>query len=140
MTSRDDRMTELFDYLVLSPQGVTIGDMIDHLDCNRSRAETAIHDLREFLGQADVANLTCTPNGSRQQWLYHLETKLDEHKEWIANRTGDFESRLRTMLAMLSSVISGTSSRTLEGKRARVMHRQITRLLEDLQEMDTPVP
>lgn len=136
MTARDDRMSELFDYMVLSPQGATVEDMAAHLQCSVHAARDSIRDLRIFLGDDDQVNLTCNPDGANQRWLYRLVTKLDDHREWVANRVIDTESRIETMHAMLSSAVRATDGRSVAGKRARVMCKQLGRLLEDLRELD----
>ena len=137
MSTRDDRMTALFDYMVLQDtQGATVEDMAAHLECSVDLASDSIRDLRRFLGDSDEMNLTCDQQGAGQRWLYRLVTKMEEHSGWIGIRMNDTESRLVTILAILASAVRSTDGRTIEGKRARVMFKQISRLMEDLRELE----
>lgn len=136
-SSRTDRMGRLFDYMVLTPQGATIEDIAEALECSYDLAVQTVRDLRLFLGEDNTANLTCNKQGKSERWLYKLVTDLEDHREWIAGRIGDTHSRLKTMNSMLTSAVNATDGRTLEGRRARVMSRQIGRLLEDLAEIES---
>jgi Asp-tRNA(Asn)/Glu-tRNA(Gln) amidotransferase A subunit family amidase len=96
------------------------------------QANKAIRDLRAWLGEYDSVSLPCDPQGQGDRWLYRLTGDLSEVEAWSANRMRDADSRLRTMQAMLASIVSGTSGRTRDGYRARLMERQLRRLVEDL--------
>lgn len=137
MSTRDDRMTALFDYMILrDADGATVEDMAAHLECSIDTATDSIRDLRRFLGDSDEMNLTCDKQEAGQRWLYRLVTKMEDHREWIGIRMTDTESRLVTIQAILASAVRSTDGRTLEGKRARVMFKQISRLMEDLRELE----
>ena len=133
---RTDRMGRLFDHMVMTPQGATIEDIAEALECSYDLAVQTVRDLRLFLGEDNTANLTCNAQGAKERWLYKLVTDLEDHREWISNRIAVTHSRLKTMNSMLDSAVTATDGRSLEGRRARVMHRQLGRLLEDLAEIE----
>ena len=133
--ARDLRREQLFDLLVASPAGVTIEDMMGVYGWTHAQANTTIRELRRYLGDIDSVNLPCEPQGQNERWVYRLVGNLDDVRGWVANRVKDSESRLRTMNAMLSSIVAATSGRTTEGRRARIMEKALRRLVEDLDDL-----
>ena len=77
-------------------------------------------------------NVTSTPNGHRRPWLYELTGNLEVARPWLTNRVGDLESRLETIESVANSLANATTRTTVEGKKARRIHRTISRLREDL--------
>lgn len=134
-TTRERRRDDLWDDLAANPSGLTVEDMMGLRNWTHDQANKAIRDLRAWLGEYDNVNLPCDPQGERDRWLYRLTGDLDEVKNWSANRLRDADSRVRTMQSMLTSIVAGTSSRTAEGRRARLMERQLRRLVEDLDDL-----
>jgi len=133
--TRELRRDALFDILVANPQGLDVDDMCDELALSYPQVKTAISDLRLFLGDVDSINLPCDPTPNCGRWLYRLVGTLDDVRPWVTNRIGDSESRIRTMTAMLSSIVSATDGRSIQGRKARIMERQLRRLVEDLDAM-----
>lgn len=134
-TAREDRRDLLWDQVVGNPAGITVNDMMDEHGWTMKQANEAIHDLRAYLGAYDDINLVCDPQGSGQRWLYRLVGSLDEVRDWTRNRVNDGETRVRTMQSMMSSVVSATSGRTTEGRKARIMAKALRRLVEDLDDL-----
>lgn len=130
----DEEVTDLFDLLV-SRQTVTIDEIADHLKIDTRRAREVVHQLRLVFGADDSINLVCTPNGTRQRWLYALVGEIDGSTPWIANRVGDAATRLETMEAVMTSIERATDGRSIEGRRARIIRRACTRAREDLAEL-----
>lgn len=136
MTARETHRDDLFDLAVNTPAGFTVDEARRRLRLTHPQVNKAIHDLRRFLAdEADTINLTCDPQGQGERWLYRLVGTLDEVRNWTRNRVRDSESRVRTMQAMMASIVTATSGRTVEGKKARVMERAFRRLVEDLDQI-----
>jgi hypothetical protein len=135
MTSMDEHLTALFDYLAASPDGVTINDIADGLDVNLPLARKVVHTFRITYGADDELNLVCEPNGHLQPWLYRLVGTISDAQAWVANRVADAEARLETMAAVLGSAARATDGRSTDGKKARILLRAITRAQEDLAEI-----
>ena len=132
MTIRIKRRNDLLDQLNANPTGITVDDMMATHGWDLRKANTAISDVRRYLGKNDVMNLVCEPQGQYARWLYRLVGTLDEAEPWTKNRTEDVESRLRTMNAVMSSVVRSTNGRTKEGKRARMLETGLRHLVENL--------
>jgi len=135
MSAREERRDSLFDLLVAMPEGVTVNEIGATLSIPLWRVNEVIRDLRLLLGDTDDINLVCTPQGQQERWNYALVGNLDGAREWTANRVGDTASRIRTMQAVMRSVVSASDGRTLDGKRARVIERSLRRLIEDLDDL-----
>ena len=133
--ARVTRRRDLFDQLVTHPDGITVDDMMDENGWTHDQANNAIRDLRRFLGEYDSVNLPCEPQGEGERWKYRLVGRLDDVRGWVDNRIGDSESRLRTMAAVLSSIVAATDGRSIKGRRARIMEKALRRLVEDLDDL-----
>lgn len=136
--ARDLRRDELFDDLVANPAGLTVDDMMAMHGWTHGQTNTAIRDLRRYLGDIDDLNLPCEPQSKGERWVYRLVGRLDDVRSWIDNRITDADSRLRTMQAVMHSIVAATSGRTVEGRRARVMEKALRRLVEDLDDLIEP--
>lgn len=132
MSAPERRRDDLFDLAVANPEGITIDDMSDHLGVSHRECKAAIRDLRLFLGDYDDINFPCDPGEYNERWVYRLVGTLDDVTPWVTNRIGDGVSRIRTIQAMSASMVAATDGRTVEGKMSRLMERQLTRLVEDL--------
>lgn len=126
------RREVLFEILVDNPQGLTIDEMQVLMHATYQVVRKAINDLRAYLGEYDEFNLICNPQGGGERWLYELVGDYDGMRPWAANRVMDTETRLRTQASVSGAVVRGTDGRSIEGKKARLMHRSLTRLVEDL--------
>lgn len=136
MSAREQRRDDLFDALVAEPDGLTVQDMMDDNGWSHHQCNEAIRDLRRFLGDSgDSINLVCDPQGWNQRWLYRLVGSLADVRDWSRNRIRDGESRVRTMQAVMTSIVAATDGRSAEGRKARVMERGLRRLVEDLDEL-----
>jgi hypothetical protein len=131
---REFKRDLLFNYAVDHPT-FTVDDLRRDLGWSYGQTRTALHDLRLFLGEFDDVALPCNPTGTRERWEYGLVGGLDGAREWIHNRTGDAESRIQTVLASLNALVQKVDGRTVDGRRIVTMHRQLTRLVEDLSEI-----
>ena len=116
------------------PDGITVDDMMDENGWTTIRPTTR-SGLRRFLGEYDSVNLPCEPQGEGERWKYRLVGRLDDVRGWVDNRIGDSESRLRTMAAVLSSIVAATDGRSIKGRRARIMEKALRRLVEDLDDL-----
>lgn len=128
---RTERADRLFDYLADRPDGVTKDDMMADLGWSFDNVTEGIRSLRLILA-GDTLTLTCDPNGANERWLYKLVATLDAAQPWVVNRVTDQESRVETMVAVMAPIVKATDGRTLPGKKARMIHRSQSRLLEDL--------
>ena len=136
-----EKIGRLFDYAVAHAEGFTYQDVERDLKWRRNEFGKVANRLRAMLGNDDRINLICEPQQtSSDPWIYKLVGNLQAAQPWNGNRIGDCESRIMTMHAVLSSIVSGSDGRTKEGRRARIMHRALGRLIEDLAELDHGMP
>lgn len=137
MSPRSEQLRdELFDLAVAHPDGFTVDDIKRQLSIPHKKANIAIRELRKFLGEFDDINLVCDPQGSGERWAYRLAGTLDDMRPWVVGRINDADSRLRTIQAMMSTVVRSTHGNSIEGRRARVIERALGRLVEDLDAID----
>jgi hypothetical protein len=134
--SQLERDTEsLYDYAVANPKGFTYVDVERDLRWDRKRLIVAVRQVR-LLFHDDTLNLICDPQGFRQPWLYRLVGNYDDARPWSANRAGDLEARLNTMLAVAETVVHTSDGRTLPGKRARLIYSTLANLVVQLETID----
>lgn len=135
MLRQEEQARLLISYAVARPDGFTYEDGMSAVGCNfRSQFYDIVRKAREVLAD-DEMTLVATPNGYCQPWLYSLTGTLDEANPWVNNRLSDTESRLRTMVDTVAP-LTKVDGRTLAGRRARLVHRQLNRLIEDLDFLD----
>ena len=129
---RELRRDFLFDYAVNNPDGFVIDELMAY-GWSHHQTNQAIRDLRLFFaGTGDTVNLPCDPQGRGARWLYRLVGDLQSVQGWTTNRVRDAEARVRTMQAMMQSIVAATDGRSTAGRKARVMERAFLRLIEDL--------
>lgn len=130
---------EMLDLLIEAPDGLTIYEMADRLQISRDRAKNAVRKLRMVFADQEIW-LTCDPQGLREPWLYRLvggKVMVDATETgWFDNRIRDTETRVRTEVASMSSAEVNTSPDTVEGRKARVLKRGLSRMVEDLDEIE----
>jgi hypothetical protein len=131
-----EKINRLFDYAVSHPDGFTYVDIQADLRWRRKELLKVVKGLRSLLGSIDQINLVCDPTGPGQPWSYRLVGTVKDAQPWTANRLGDAETRLTTIRSVASSIAAGTDGRTTDGKRARLIKRALTRLLEDLADVN----
>ena len=102
-----------------------------------SRAEVyqVVRELRLFLADFPSFTVCATPQPDGEPWRYSLATNMDQAAPWVENRLGDTESRLETIEAVTRSLVGITDGRSTEGKKSRLIHKVIERLVEDLAEL-----
>lgn len=125
----------LFDYAAEHADGFTYVDVERDLGWRKPRFTKVHRQLRLMLGNDDSINLVCTAQGQHQPWLYQLVGNVDDARYWISNRVRDCESRIVTILAVVSSLVAATDSRSNDGRRVRIMTKGLSRIIEDLAEL-----
>jgi hypothetical protein len=135
-----DLAGEVYDLLADAPEGLTKYDMAAKLSMPIPAISRAIRSARETLGEDDTLFILCEPQGSREPWLYRLvdgSTLIDfAESAWVPNRVRDAQSRV-SMIALAMAIASrATDGRSIDGRKARAMTRQLGRLVEDLEEID----
>jgi hypothetical protein len=137
LTKREQRRIDLIDFALANPDGITVEDMMAEFGWNMRVANETIRDVRLYLGEFEDINFPCDPDPADPtgRWLYRLVGTLDEVRGWTANRMGDAESRLRTMQAMMKSIVAATNGRTTIGRKARTTEKALRRLVEDLDDI-----
>lgn len=135
MRAGEQHVIDLLDYAMTNLGGFTVDDVMADFGWNHQTTNTAIRDLRMFLGKFDKINLPCDPQGHGQRWLYRLVGNLDGVRAWAVNRLGDTETRLRTQQAMMASIVSALDGRSVHGKVARTVDKALRRLIEDIDDI-----
>lgn len=136
MARLDDLAGRLFDYAVTQPEGFTADDACAELFISYSHFVKCVRRLRLILAPDDTINLIADRQGKNERWRYRLVGTLAESMWWGTNRRKDGLSRLQTMKAVNHSILTSTDGRTMEGRRARVIDKGLSRLIEDLEELD----
>lgn len=124
-----------FDFAATKNEGFTIHELAEHLEVTWTVAKTVIRNLREQLGD-DSINVTAEPAGHKEPWTYRLVGNPKDAARWQVNRIRDAETRLGTMENVASSIKNSADLRTKEGRKARLIHKVISRLREDLAELE----
>lgn len=128
----------LFDYAIAHPDGFSKYDFGREHNLSRDQVDTAIKRLRGILAD-DTITLICEPDGANQPWVYRLVGKVDGASPWAQNRLGDAETRFVTLSSVARALVNATDGRTIEGRRARAMHKAFARLKEDLDDLSQEV-
>jgi hypothetical protein len=134
-TSDAERVGLLFDYAASRQSGFTYQDVERDLGWPKPRFTKVHRQLRRVLGGDDQINLVCDPQGRHEPWLYRLVGDVDGAKLWVGNRIRDSESRISTVQSVCASLVRATDRRTADGRRARIMDKGLTRIMEDLAEL-----
>lgn len=137
---KGDLAGEIYDCLANAPNGLTMRDMTRQTGASPTRVRTAIRAARLILADHDTLFILCEPQGPREPWLYRLVDGSiipnGEETAWTANRVGDAQSRVKLLSAAMEVACHATDSRTVIGKKARVLDKQLRRLVEDLEEVE----
>jgi hypothetical protein len=136
-----DLSGQIFDFAATRPEGFTRAELNEAIGYHpRCTLDRAIRQLRLILADDDSINLIANkPPIAGGQWVYQLVGTVADATWWSNNRRRDCETRLRTILAVNRSVAAGTAPRTIDGRRARLMDKSLTRLIEDLDELNAAI-
>lgn len=129
------RAGELFDYAVTKPNGFEKRQACRELNLKPDQFDRAVRALRSILA-GDEINVICNSQGFGQPKRYHLVGDLERAQPWISVRYKALEGQLQTVLNVSSSLVEATDGRTLEGRKARLIHRHIGRLIEDIGDLE----
>lgn len=139
-SSNAEKIGNLFDYAVEHAEGFTYQDVEKDLGWPKPEFTKVHRQLRLLLGNDDQINLVCDVQGKNEPWRYRLVGNIDGAREWVGTRLRDSESRITTIKAICASLVRATDGRSADGRRARIMQRGLTRILEDLAELDHGSP
>ena len=115
--------------------GFTIEELAAHLGTPRVQvARGAIHRVRQLI-RSD-GNIVCEPGKWRDSYLYRIEGDIAGAKTWIDSRRRDMESRLRTLWGVSQSLVLASTDGSADGRRARIVERDIRHLLENLEDVE----
>jgi hypothetical protein len=135
-----EKIGQLFDYAAGRPEGFTYQDVEKDLGWRKPEFTKVHRKLRLLLGGDDQINLVCDAQGRNEPWLYRLVGNIEGARAWVGNRLRDSETRILTIRAICASLVRATDGRSADGRRARIMQRGLTRILEDLAELDHGSP
>lgn len=126
----------IFDLLADNPGGLTIDQMADALHVSHRQIGHGIRALRIVLGDTDTISLVADPDhGHKEPWTYRLVGTLDEVIPWTGFSIKHIEARITTTAAVVAPMTAG-DARTTETRKARLIHRSLSRLSEDLADID----
>lgn len=133
---RIEKVEQVFDYLAGHPDGATGDEMAAWLEVSKSTIQRVVHDLRIVLGGTDSITVTCEALGlPTEPHTYRLVGNLEDATGWLSARILEQEVRLETIEYSTASLVTGSDGRTLEGKKARKIHRTLKYLREELAEI-----
>lgn len=137
MSNLENEAAQLYDFLIESPEGITWQDAHRRFGWkHRSHFFRVVRRLRLILGDDDEVTVVCDPRGMRETWLYQLVGDPELAYPWQANRIGDMEARLETVLAVSTSVARTVDGRTTVGKKALRISATVGYLLGELALLD----
>lgn len=140
MSAADDLAGKVYDLLADAPEGLTMEDIAEQLSMPRDAIRRAVRAARMTLSDADTLFILAEPQGARQPWRYRLVdggTLVDfEDSAWVPNRVKDSQSRVALLAAAMAVAVRATDGRSIEGRKARTMERQLRHLTEDLEGID----
>jgi len=131
----EQRGADIVALLAASPAGLTLADLAATLHCTEAQVSTSIHWARRALADTDY-NIVCDPPGYVGQWPYHLAATKAEAHEWNDNRMRDGKTRLVTIRAVAASIVVAAAPGSTEHREAVLIERSLTRLLEDLADIE----
>jgi hypothetical protein len=114
---------------------LTVWDIANVTGWPPQRVSRMIGKLRRSLADSDWT-VIAEAVGPQQPWMYRAVDSYDDAAWWVDNRLGDAETRFTTLHAVAKSLVSATDGRTVEGRRARIMERHSTRMMEDLADLE----
>lgn len=131
------RGTVLFGLLSNSPDGLTREDVCESEDWDGFKFHQAVQWLRDNLATGDTISVIAEPQGHRRPWRYRLvggtQVIDGEADQWVRNRWGDIDRRLKTLMSVLAVAVRATDGRSTLGRKARVLQMHLTRAWEDIQ-------
>ncbi len=130
-----DLIDALFDFAVAHPDGFKNSDFMTDADVTLDDFNKATNGLRAVLSD-DTITLVCEPAGASEKWTYRLVGQVEEGSAWVQNRLKDAESRFKTLASVSQALVNATDGRTADGRRARIINKAVSRLLEDLAELE----
>lgn len=139
MSSLDDKAGELHDFAADRIEtGFVYEDVRAEFGWDYWDFMSAVRRVRRIYAD-DEWTLICDPQGQNERWRYRWARGYEEAKVWLANRTGDGDSRLHTMLDVAQSAMNGEDGRSIPGRKARKRVKAFSRLIEDLAELEEEV-
>lgn len=130
---------ELFDYAAEKPNGFEKLRACQTLGITPDQFNRAVRSLRSILA-TDEINLVCISQGFGQPMRYELVGNLERAQPWIKVRYAALESQLETVLNVSASLVNATDGRTIPGRKARLIHRHVGRLIEDIADLEGRLP
>lgn len=130
---------DLFDYAAGKPNGFEALQACRELGITLDQFRRAVRALRKILA-SDEINLVCSSQGFGQPTRYELVGNLERAQPWIRVRYATLESQLETVLSVSSSLVNATDGRTIPGRKARLIHRHVGRLIEDIADLEGRLP
>lgn len=128
----------LFDYAVAHPDGFSKYDFANEHNLSMDQVNGAIRRLRRILAD-DTITLICEQGEAQKPWTYRLVGNVDESSPWVRNRLTDAETRFVTLSSVARALVNATDGRTIEGRRARAIHKACVRAKEDLDDLSQEV-
>jgi hypothetical protein len=113
-------------------EAVSIRDIRYELEVSRKVVYKIVQHHRQLFGTESLAILC---DYRRPRYVYWLSRDPKEINSYDVRRTGDMETRIRTIKAIAERSVNFADGRTLEGRRARRYKKYLTRLLEDVDEL-----
>ena len=129
--TEETRVEELFDILAGS-DGYTISELIDIMGTSRGMVYLYIRQTNAILNEDRTASIIAVrPENGRGPWTYRLTEQYDDNdtKTYCGYRLGDTATRIESLRNVTAPLVAGSM-------RARIMHRQMERMLEDLSDME----
>lgn len=119
----------LFDLLAANPNGLTTAQIQHDLDWKLPTFQDAKRSLNAILAEDSTATVVGTRPEAGGPWTWHLADSMAEAEGYVRFRRQDARSRIESIRDALAPIATGD-------RAARLMHRGVTRILEDLAEVE----
>ena len=123
---KSERTANMVYDLMADQQQRTKTEMSIGVGVGKQGVTDAIRWLRHTLADTEDLNLVCHPQ-QKGEWKYQLVGNIEQARPWITNRMADCKTRLVTIRGVAASV---------EGREARIIKKGISRILEDIEDLD----
>lgn len=139
MTRRDPtpRPAELLEYLKQHPDGDTNRRICRALDMSLTTFRNSLRKLQMTLGETEDFNvISVRQPGKHGTCVYKIASDMTPEVQAFYDKEAQYIiTRSRKLQAVLTPIVRHTDGRTRTGKAVRILHRHISRALEDIAEL-----
>lgn len=119
-------------FVLSTPEGFTMPQLAAHLGETYDHTWGTVSRLRRKLREEPYA-LVCEPRSKGEPWLYRIAVTPEGAKTWTLIRQKVALAQLDNVRGAAMSLVNGAPPTSFEGAQARLVLRELDRLVEDIQ-------